>query len=366
MSSNSSINKHSFIQVRSSSNTTPVRADKKEKMNSVPSTPQTVQIEHKIATTDRNSGFLGGASRPVVLGVGLLLFLSMGGVGFLLDQFLRVPGLKSQVQQLEEQVATLESQVGRLEGAVDELAVENDRYENLNVELNITVQDLSLINGQLNRSNAEFSLLNDRLDASNAQLAGINLELINRTLEFQEQNEDLLTVVDFLNETTLAIDGSLKNITSTLASQIEASRQLTIGNYEVLYLQQRSNWDCDFFDYFLGDHFTTNRTAPIGPTHYEDVRLYVQFRLMDGLCLDMDDWEDFMMAEEISSGVIDDMTTVNLIRGVQRYTGLALGFFYPNSRDASSAMSSAVTYEEWADAGFKCSNLGRTFQWEAL
>lgn len=338
-------------------------------LESLPTTPQTLRIEHKISTNEGGGnrskgggGVFGGCSRPVILVVGLLLFIAMGGVGFLLEQFFRAISLRREVERLEEQVLTLETQVGRLEGAVDELGVENDRYEVLNIELNGTVQDLSLINRQLNQSNTEFALLNDRLDASNAQLAGINLDLINRTLEFQEQNENLLTVVDFLNETTLAIDGTLKNITSTLASQIVASRQLTLGNYEVLYLQQRANWDCDYFDYFLGEHFTTNRTAPIGPIHYTDVRDYLGFRLMDQLCLDTDDWESYMMAEELApSDTLEDMTTLDLIRGVQRYTGLALSFFYPGT--GSSDGSSAVSWEEWVSAGFKCSNLGRTFLW---
>jgi prefoldin subunit 5 len=76
--------------------------------------------------------------------LGLLLFVALGGVGFLLDQFLHhVPAYQRQIEQLTAQVQQLEARVMRLEGAVDELHPENDRYTTLNEELNATVVHLS-------------------------------------------------------------------------------------------------------------------------------------------------------------------------------------------------------------------------------
>lgn len=302
-------------------------------------------------------GATGRIARPIILVLGLVLFVAFGGIGFLLDQFLRLPGFKRQIQLLEEQVAELETQVDRLELAVDDLSDENDRFSSLNGELNATVKELSIINGQ-------FGLLNEQLNQSNAELERLNIELGNRTAEFQEHNEDLRSLVGFLNETSFELGQSVAALTNFLDDGVKFYQSSSLRALELDYLVLIRSWDCDYRDFFLGEDFTVDSSAPVGAERYPFVLSYVEDRVLDDLCLDSSDWEIFM-EQEVVNGPIEELTTTHLIRGVQNYTTQALEFYFP-SNDADEVNEATLKWRDWSDADYMCANLPRRFSWTAM
>lgn len=299
----------------------------------------------------------GSIARPVILILGLLLFIAFGGFGFLLDQFLRLPGFKRQIELLEAQVVELETQVTRLETAVDDLSDENDRYSSLNGELNATVVELSNINRQ-------FGALNVQLNQSNVELARLNLELGNQTAEFQEHNEELRSLVGFLNQTTFELGQSVEALTDFLDDGVQFYQSSSLRALELDYLVLLRSWDCDFRDFFLGEDFTIDATASIGVERYPLVLEYVENRILDDLCLDSSDWETFIETVVVE-GPIEELTTTNLIRGVQNYTTQAFQFYFPSDDDETSGPNPPLQWSDWSDADYQCANLPRTFSWTA-
>jgi hypothetical protein len=243
-------------------------------------------------------------ARSVVIAIGLLLFVCLGGIGFLLDRFLRFPGLKNQVELLEAQIKTLESEVDRLESAVDELAVQNVRYADLNGQLNVTV-------GEFAKANAQFAGLNVQLNRSNVELQGISQDLGNQTVVLEQVNQELLSIVDFINATSSVLFASLKELTAYLDDGIAFYQASSLRALELDYMLMVQSWDCDFRTTFRGLPFEADNQVPVGMEAYAEVRSFLSDRLFDNLCLDTANWEDFM-EEVILQAPIETITTDDL------------------------------------------------------
>lgn len=383
-----------------------------------PPTPQKITFEHNVKTNGARSGGAGlllGMTKPA-LGIATLLILGAGGAAAY--GWFQIPGLSSQIQELEAQVAVLS-------GEIDRLSAENDRYESLNNELNETVAEfrdlnndlngtvteLAGISGGLNYTNLElinrvkelvvenenYSRLNQDLNNTASRLAsevsffeatltklvlengalsnltgaleGLTSELgsltasQNETLteiygvldglssendRLQSLNSNLVTIVSFLNDTSLGLDNSLQQITGFLADQIAANKALVSESLENTYRQRVQSWDCDYRDFFRGESFASDFNLVI--TDLNSVVDYVDERVLSEICLDEADFERFLL-EEYPEGV----NSFRLIRGVSIYTTKALDFFFPEANETG------VTPEEWAEASYDCQKLQASF-----
>jgi hypothetical protein len=181
-------------------------------------TNSVLTIEHKAA---RSGG--GGAGGSLMFGmkkpmIGLVAFLVIGiPFAYAISQWIRIPGLQSQIEELEMEVDRLSLEVDRLTAQVDRLAVQNDRLESLNDRLNSTVVEFEALNDQLNASNVVFEMLNGGLNMT-------ALELQENVEDLQEQNEEFATLNNQLNETNLVLSSEvdrLENATSLLERQNE-------------------------------------------------------------------------------------------------------------------------------------------------
>ncbi|KAI2506555.1 hypothetical protein MHU86_7870 [Fragilaria crotonensis] len=93
---------------------------------------QSLKIEHSINVETKGGG--GGTARkltkPVITLIGGIILLTTGSAAYFFTQFLTIPGLKTQVDRLEDQVQLLQLQVDELEAQVDRLGGEVDRLDN--------------------------------------------------------------------------------------------------------------------------------------------------------------------------------------------------------------------------------------------
>lgn len=291
-------------------------------------------------------------ARPIIVIIGLLLFVAVGGIGFLVDQLLRSPGLKRKVNELKAQVNSLEKQVGLLEHAIDDLEYQNDRFSDLNAKLNGTVAELS-------QANRDFAQLVSQLDKSNAQLKKHNVELANTSVSLEEHNKELKSIVGFMNSTSSGLDQSMEKLTEFLDDGIKFYQSSSLRSLELDYIILIRNWDCDFRYYFLGEEFVTNGDVAIGGDQYQFVQSYIKDRLFDDLCLDLSDWELFMETAFLN-GPLESMSTNQLVRGVRMFARQALEFYFP---DGGEDNTDGPSWKDWSKADYSCSDLERTFRW---
>lgn len=163
-------------------------------------------------------------------------------------------------------------------------------------------------------------------------------------------NSDLLTIVGFLNETSVGIDDSLSEITGFLSSQIAANGALVIESLENTYRQRVATWDCDYRDVFREQAFGSDFNAPI--TERETVLSYVDDRVLSELCLDRDDFDRYL-----SSTFPEGLTSYRLARAVVEYTSEALDYYFPEENEVG------LSRTEWSDASYACKNIESTFRW---
>jgi hypothetical protein len=256
---------------------------------------------------------------------------------------------------------------------IDDLATENVNYAQLNQDLNQTASQLAVevhffeaALSNLILENGVLSNLTDVLQGTTEQLGNLTVEQKEILIELQEKladfisendrleelNNGLVTIVTFLNATSIGLDDSLQQITGFLADQIVASQVLVLESLENTYRQRVSNWDCEYRDIFREEPFGTDFSVPI--TDMESVIIYVDGRVLSELCLDAFDFELYL-DEQYPDGT----TSFRLVRAVLDYTAKALDYYFPEADE------SGLTEQEWVDASFSCDNLPEKYFWSA-
>ena len=247
----------------------------------------------------------------------------------------------------------------KMQQQIVDLTNQNEDYADLNNELNTTAVELSkeverfhsavaglvVTNAELSNftSNIEDlltgSLLLDNVAQydSNATVVALEAVLSNIVTEnkrLDQLNTDLSMIVSFLNEANLG--QSFDKVTTHLSEQITTNRLLVLQSLENIYRQRIDTWDCDFNTIFFDYDFVLDRdTIVIGSgsdnggnaqnKEKELVLEFVQDRIMDELCLDIDDFNNYM----------DDTypfgyTSNQLATGILLYTSAALDYYFPN------------------------------------
>eukprot|EP00934_Nitzschia_sp_Nitz4_P007622 Nitzschia sp. Nitz4//scaffold10_size219509//133703//134911//NITZ4_001439-RA/size219509-processed-gene-0.340-mRNA-1//-1//CDS//3329532953//7612//frame0 len=277
--------------------------------------------------------------------------------------------LNSTVIELQDVADDLNQTNLELQEQVSQLTAQNLEYAQLNQDLNATatrlaeevdffeiaVANLILENGALSnttealqRVNAELGNLTDTQNQTLVEMATVLGDLASENDRLESLNNDLVTIVSFLNETSLDIDESLQQVTEFLADQIIANSVLLAESLENTYRQQIQNWDCDYRDYFREEPYGENYTMVI--TDLPTVLSYVDDRVLSDMCLDVDDFEAYLV-----NTYADSITSYRLIAGVTEYTTRALTYYFPDVDETG------VTPQEWADASYSCRNLEDTY-----
>jgi methyl-accepting chemotaxis protein len=210
--------------------------------------PTKISIDHNVKSTVRSSprsgaGLIFGMSKPF-LGIVAALLLTTSGAAFFLTGWLKIPGLTTQIQELEVQVGRLNAEIGRLSGEVDRLETQNDRYESLNEQLNQTVAEFEILTDELNATVLELEDIADQLNATNQELAQGVIDLAAENENYDRLNGELNTTatqlaaeVDFFEAalTQLILEnGMLSNITEVLQNLTDHLGNLTFEQNKTL------------------------------------------------------------------------------------------------------------------------------------
>jgi len=271
---------------------------------------QTVVIEHRNA----GGGGLWGIGRPKTIIILSLYLILIGGLAYFISKWLEIPGLNKQVDRLA-------GEVDRLEDEVDRLETQNDIYADLNNKLNATSK-------QLNASVTELSVQVD---------------------ELEEINQDLYSVAGFLNETAGEIDQSFEAITKHLAESIEANKVLVLANTESAMKDIVASWNCQYENLFIQYEWGEDFSLPIPASGWDDVKNHMREDVLEELCLDEDDFLQYL-ADEHSV-----WNSANLLSALNLYTNMAIDWYYPEEGEPG------LTYEDWSAASFECASLSTKF-----
>ena len=213
-----------------------------------------VKIDHSITVSKNGQGAARKLTKPVIALIGTILLLTTGSAAYFFSEWLTIPGLKTQVDRLEDQVLLLKSEVDRLEAQVDRLGGEVDRLHNEVNRLSNETDRLSGINDQLEINIDNYAAENHKLNTSVHILMRLNGQLNTTTLDLMvqvedlkmlneslvEQNRDLNSSIAVLSEEVKELDGvneRLTKTTKTLWVSIDKltneTIELTMRNHEL-------------------------------------------------------------------------------------------------------------------------------------
>jgi hypothetical protein len=172
---------------------------------------------------------------------------------------------------------------------------------------------------------------------------------VEQNSKLERLNLDLLTIVNFLDETSEGLDDSLQQVTNFLANQITANQVLLLGSLENTYSQRVNSWDCDFRSIFGERDYGQNFNAEIPASDFNEVVTYVSNRVLDELCLDSADFSQYLQQVQFTP-----LTSNRLSTAVTLYTQIALDWYFPEENE------SGLTFENWSTAKYDCQNIDQS------
>jgi hypothetical protein len=96
-----------------------------------------------------------------------VLSTTTGTLGYFFHRLIRIPQLDLAIRQLHHQVFELQNEVNQLSVLVQNITEQNNRYSELNNELNATVVELSIVNQNLQANNELYTSMNHQFNESN-------------------------------------------------------------------------------------------------------------------------------------------------------------------------------------------------------
>jgi len=234
----------------------------------------------------------------------------------------------------------LNTTIDRLDGEIGDLSSEIDRLTTQNGELSSQVS-------RLENATSDLEQVRKKLEDNVTALVQEVDDFSSKVDELQKYNDDLENIVSFVNETSAFLDESMGSVTEYLSEQIVAYRSVATETLQNTFIQRAALWDCAYRDHFGDEAFSRNDKLPIPDARFDEVMNYVDDRVLQELCLSLDDFEKFLEVE------FDDpvYTTNHIVAGIASYTYLAFSHYFPDQGDEG------ITEAEWALAGYNCERL---------
>jgi two-component system CheB/CheR fusion protein len=104
----------------------------------------------------------------------------------------------------------LEHVHSELSAAYEELQSSSEELETTNEELQSAVEELETTNEELQSTNEELETMNEELQSTNEELQTLNDELRERTLQVDEANGFLHSILEGLDRAVVVIDGDFR------------------------------------------------------------------------------------------------------------------------------------------------------------
>jgi prefoldin subunit 5 len=168
------------------------------------------------------------------------------------------------------------------------------------------------------------------------EINGINTNL-------QTLNDNLVSVVSFLEDTSAGLDSSLQETTQFLANQIDNANQRVLNSLESEYRTRIVRWDCDYRDFFREYAWGNDYDITIPSSELALPLDYVARQVLDEVCFSKTDFEDYLRKN------YSPITSNRIISAVTVYTGRGLEWLFN------------LDMNVWEDASFNCGDLNVQF-----
>lgn len=263
--------------------------------------------------------------------------------------------LEAHVEDLNKAVTNATIQNIKLNETVTSLDNSIGKLQETNQNLTESVNNLTVQNTQLTKNVQNLTAENQRLETSIDNLGGQVTNFTNQVQHLQRLNDDLVTIVSFVNETGNDSSRTLSQVSGELARQITENRRILLQTKENTYKQLISNFECRFDSRFSSSAFVRNKEIPIGPSEYPDVISWTNETYLSEVCANMTDFELFLATnQEIGYG--DNPPPVNiksnqLIVGHYLYNTALLNHYFPDAGEPG------LTINDWTAANYSCDNL---------
>eukprot|EP00559_Dactyliosolen_fragilissimus_P004042 CAMPEP_0184859484 /NCGR_PEP_ID=MMETSP0580-20130426/4472_1 /TAXON_ID=1118495 /ORGANISM="Dactyliosolen fragilissimus" /LENGTH=495 /DNA_ID=CAMNT_0027356125 /DNA_START=62 /DNA_END=1546 /DNA_ORIENTATION=+ len=226
--------------------------------------------------------------------------------------------LKSNIQDLRHELNVLHDNNLNLTNS-------SETYKNLTILLQTEVENLDTIAANLNITLDDFQAQNNILGES-----------INR---LDKQNKELKTIVTFFNDTVTEINqDKFDDLIEQLATDIEFKWNLEVERLHTNYNIRLADWDCDFSKRFQLAPFGQDQTVSFGTSDfYEKVISYIDDRLLNNLCVDLPDFQEYLKNEKTvltAGGNLWDLNMDYMKEGVSEYVEDLLDYYFPDFNES--------------------------------
>jgi len=299
--------------------------------------------------------------------------------------------LNGTVSELEDVASALNTTKDQIVAQIQQLQGQNTEYSKLNEGLNDNVQELAgevdFFQKALEELANEHSILQTTTDSlqnlavqfSNASVdQNETLAVLKETLEgfqiendrLEDFNEKLEKGLDYLNQTLFdngnLVESSaitLGSITESLGEKVKQQQRSTLQQLEVYYRQVLAGWDCDYRDIFRSEPYGQDFDVSISASAElpSEVQTYIDERILSKLCLDSNDFREYLTVTIQQQSDNNGVTSNRLIRALVLYTEDAMKHYFPPSEATEDGDSDGISFSEWIDASFRCDLLDSSF-----
>lgn len=276
---------------------------------------------------------------------------------------------QQQNNQLFENVALADEQNKQLTSNIVDLNAAVDDLENVSANLSTALDTSAEIVTNLTVQVEALEATRDSLNSTVLTLTAHVQEFALQVDRMDDTIQELTDVVSFLNTTATDIDRTFDATVTFIDTIIERYRSAAIAQEKAYWETIRGRWGQDIDNTFGNKPFAKDTTLPIGDADYPEVMEHLDEVVFQPMCLNLTDFETFLIGEFFPVFEGDDytatggnLTVSNLSQGIFYYTinGLFKHYFGPAEDDVDDQ----VTAAEWEKANYECENLvaiGRGF-----
>lgn len=252
---------------------------------------------------------------------------------------------------LNNTVTTLTEEVSLLDRINAELLKTTTQYQEQRKELMDTIEDLEDPNFYIH------TLIEDL----NNQIADCDVQ----NSELKRQNNDLLTMMSYMNESHLNFNTTVEGVSRYLADEINENRALLLKSLQLYYQDAYTFWSCRglFNDLFGTKEWFIDMNLPIGHSEYLTLTQYMDDNIWFELCVDRIDFKDFLSKDPViaynGSSPPVNISYSSLKSGVERYSTQLVDYQF-------SFEKGGPNHTTWMLAEYNCRNLPdeMQFQWQ--
>lgn len=265
--------------------------------------------------------------------------------------------INATIEEYKEQNEILKTENGKFEeytktlnNTVDTLVAELAKSVEAEQQLRNTVQDYEELKQTLN---AEILHLVNHTNDLNETV----MELNHATALYEEQNqklsslnEDLNSVVGFLQVEVDGVHSSYESLVGTLADTILRKEVLAEIALKERIRKDISGWECGFTAAFANEDFGKDGEVAIGYSSYDTVMNYINDRILSDVCVQRGNFELYLSSEILLPGQKKwEINRNDLVNGVNLYLTEVLNHYFPGEGGSDKI--------DWNTADYDCRNL---------